>query len=112
MNRPAKPLQLEQAHQLGVEALTGDLVDGAERLVEQEHRRVERERAGQRRAHLHATRERQRVVLLEALQPDQLDRLGRRRGAAPALATPCSSQNSSTLRCTVRHGSSVASWKT
>ena len=38
--QPGEPLALEQAQQLVVQPLAGDLVEGAERLVEQEHLRV------------------------------------------------------------------------
>ena len=66
MNSPAKPSAWNSSQRLVVEVLAGDLVDGAERLVEQEHRRLQRQRAGQRAAHPHAARQRLRVVVLEA----------------------------------------------
>ena len=75
----------EEALELVVEALAGDLVEGAERLVEEEQRRVERERTGQRHPHLHAAREPLRVALLEAPQSHQLDRLGHLAGALGAV---------------------------
>ena len=40
MNSPAKPSASNSSQRLLVEVLAGDLVDGAERLVEQEHRRA------------------------------------------------------------------------
>ena len=74
MNSPAKPSAWNSSQRLVVEVLPGDLVDGAERLVEQEQRRLERQRAGERAAHLHAAREGVRVVPLEPAQADHLDR--------------------------------------
>ena len=112
MNRPAKPSRWNSASVCFVEVLAGDLVDGAERLVEQEDRRAQRQRAGQRGAHLHAARERLGVVVLEPVEPDELDRLVGQLAIARPWRISCSSASSSTLPCTVRHGSSVASWKT
>ena len=60
---------------LEVHALAGHLVQGAERLVHQEERRCERERARNRDPLLHPARELPRVVLLEALELDEVDQL-------------------------------------
>jgi hypothetical protein len=50
-------------------------VDGGERLVHQEDRRLVGERAGDRHALLHAPRELPRIVIDESGQPDRLERL-------------------------------------
>ena len=68
---------------------------------------LERQRPGQRGAHLHAARQLLGVLVLEAGQPDEVDRLLGEPCAARPWPTPCSSASSSTLRRTVRHGSSV-----
>ena len=73
-------LALEQAEQLVVQPFAGDLVERAERLVEQEDLRLEHQRAGQRGAHLHAAGELLRVLLLEPVQADEV-RSRRRHGA-------------------------------
>jgi hypothetical protein len=51
-------------------------VDVAPRLVEQDHGRLGRERAGQRHALLLAARELVRMAALEAAEPDQVEDLG------------------------------------
>ena len=61
-------LDLELAPQLGVE--------GAEWLVEEQHRRGEHERTRERDALLLAARELVRPALSEAAEPDELERLG------------------------------------
>ena len=73
MNSPAKPFPAEELLGLLVEVLAGDLVDRAERLVEQEHRWAQRERAGERGTHLHPARQRLGVVVLEPREPHQVD---------------------------------------
>ena len=50
-------------------------VEGAERLVEQQHLRVDGERAGQRHPLALAAGELGRVAVLEAVQPDDLEQL-------------------------------------
>ena len=74
--------------------------------------RVERERAGQRHPHPHAAGQPLRVALLEAAAGPPARWPRPPCGPARPASMPCSSQNSSTLRSTVRHGSSVASWNT
>ena len=77
MNSAGKALALEQAEQFVVELLAGDLVERAERLVEQEDLRIHHQRAGQRATHLHAAGELLRILLLEPVEPDEGDVLGR-----------------------------------
>ncbi len=108
----AEPEPLEQRDQLVVEALAGDLVDGAERLVEQEHVRFEHQRPGERGPHAHPARELLGVLVLGAGQADELRCSRPPVVARSAFERPSSSANSSTLRRTVRHCSNVASWKT
>ena len=62
--------------QLEIEALARHLVERAERLVHQQERGRERERASNRDALLHPARELPRIVALEAGQLDELDHLG------------------------------------
>src|SRR3954454_24585047 len=79
-------LLAEQLEQLVLQATAGDLVERAERLVEEEELRVQRERAGERRAHLHAARQLLGQVLLEALEPDESDGLARLLATQPGAA--------------------------
>src|SRR5262249_49111571 len=63
-------------------------VERAERLVHQQDLRIERERARDRGALLHAAREVRRKAVLEAGEPDEIDELLRPRlalGARQAL---------------------------
>ncbi len=75
MNSPAKRWSSNSRKRLLVEPFPGDLVDGAERLVEQHDRRLQRQRPGQRATHPHPARQRLGVVVLEAGEPDEVDRL-------------------------------------
>ena len=59
--------------QLEVEPLAGHVVEGAERLVEQQHRRLHHQRAGDRDPLSHAAGELARLGLLESLVADQRD---------------------------------------
>ena len=63
------------AQQLEVEVLPGHVVERAERLVEQQHRGLERQRARDRDPLPHAARELRRLGVLEAREADQLDQL-------------------------------------
>ena len=87
--RRARPLGPD-ALQLEVEALAGHLVERAERLVEQQHLRLDHERPGDGDPLAHAARELRGPRLLEALEPDELDevvdRAGRDLHAATARA--------------------------
>ena len=88
--------------QLPVQALAGHLVERAERLVHQQERRVERERAGDRDALLHAAGELPRPVRPRSPR-------ARRARASPATRSfrfcrsqPSISSGSETFRATVR----------
>jgi hypothetical protein len=63
------------ALQLQVEALPQHVVQGAERLVEQQHLRLDDQRPGNRHPLLHAARQLRGPGLLKALQADQLDQV-------------------------------------
>jgi hypothetical protein len=63
------------AQQLEVEPLAGHVVERAERLVEQQHRWLHHERAGDRDPLAHAAGELRRPGLLEAAQADEVDQL-------------------------------------
>ena len=107
------PVVRQTLQQLLVQAVAGDLVERAERLVHQQHPRARDQRAGDRHALAHAARQLMRKGLLPALRarPAPAARCGvarRRRGAC----APPTSSGSGRCRSTVRHGSSAASWKT
>ena len=78
-DRRAGPLP--EREQLEVEALAGQLVEGAERLVEEEHLRLEREGAGERRALAHPARQ-----LADGASPRRRGRRGRRSSATTRVA--------------------------
>ena len=107
-----EPVSRPDPEQLHVQALPRHLVERAERLVHEQERGRERERAGDRHALLHPARELPRVVLsnpssstrLEHLVPDALAPLLDPSRAARAAAR-CSSR-----RCASRRA--PASWKT
>ena len=69
--------------QLDVEALAGHLVEGAERLVEQQHVGIGDERPGDRHALAHPARELRRAGLLEAAQADEVDQAGDAAAGSP-----------------------------
>ena len=77
-------LALAQAEEVLLELAPGLLVHGRERLVEEEHVGVDRERPGEPDALAHAARELVRVALLEAGKADLRD-VAPRRLAALAL---------------------------
>ena len=66
---------LPDPQQLEVQALARHLVQRAERLVHQQQRRAEGERTRDRDPLLHPARELPRMVLLEALELDEVDQL-------------------------------------
>ena len=70
-----EPGLVPDPQQLAVQALARHLVERAERLVHQQQRRREGERARDRDALLHAARELPRVVVLEAGQLDEVEQL-------------------------------------
>ena len=61
--------------QLDVQPLPGHVVQRAERLVEQHHRRLDHQAAGDGDPLPHAAGQLRRLGLLEALQPDQRDQV-------------------------------------
>ena len=110
--QPGEPLEHEQPLQLGLHLQPGDLVEGAERLVEQgEIGLGDSARAIDTRIRMPPDSCRG-MLLLEPGEADQLEHLLRPRRGAPRFDTPRSSGTSSTLRAALRHSSSVGSWKT
>ena len=87
MKRPANCSATNSAHQLLLQPLAQQLVDGRERLVEEQQVGPRDERPRQRGAHLHAAGELVRQVALEA-------RPGRRGRAPPASARDASPSGS------------------
>ena len=87
-----------ELQQLLVQMVADDLVERAERLVHQEQRRVEGERAGDRGALLHAAGELPGKFPLEAGEVDQREVRSRRARPAPPRGTPMTSSGSATLR--------------
>ena len=83
-------------------------VERGERLVEQQHLRAARERAGQRHPLLLAAGELVRQALGERRDPDHLEQLGDRRAAALAAREAEADVLAATLRC----GNSAPSWGT
>ncbi len=98
--------RLPDPQELHVEALARHLVERAERLVHQQERRVEGERPRDRDALLHPARELPRMVVLEALQLDELEHL--RDAVAAALLAPArrarAGARCSSRRCASRRG--------
>ena len=84
MNSPANRFEHEELLQLGLQLQPGDLVQRAERLVEQGEVGLGDQRAGDRDPHPHAAGQRAWVVLLEPGEPDQVEHLLRRRRAPVA----------------------------
>ena len=72
---PGELLGDEEADQLLLQPFAQQLVDGRERLVEEQQLRAGHERPGERGPHLHAAGELVRQVLLEAGETDELERL-------------------------------------
>ena len=84
-------------------------VERAERLVHQEHRRIDGEAAHDRGALLHAAGKLARIFVVEAGEADALQELlDARRGPARVRF---SSKGSWMFFSSVRHGSRLASWK-
>ena len=85
----ARPLGLGRRHrpemeQLVAHLLAGDLVQRRERLVHQQQRRIERQRAGNRDPLLHPARQRVGPKMAKLAEPHQLDQLGDRRSVPGA----------------------------
>ena len=83
---------LPDAQQLELQDLARLRVDRGERLVHQQHVRLDRERACEPAALLHAARHLVRIGLLEAGEPDHGDEVARgarsRRCGTPAMRSP------------------------
>ena len=92
-----------QPQQLLVEMVAHDLVERAERLVHQQQRRIERQRAGDRGALLHAAGQLPGKFALEARKIDQLE-ITLLRSRRSLAGKPMISSGSITLRSMVRHG--------
>ena len=101
---PRQLLQLIEHQQLELR------IQRAERLVHQQRFGLVDQRARQRDALAHAARKLRRVVVLESLQPDQLDHLRDPRRSLPRAARrgDFSSSAMRMLSAAVRHGSSVS----
>ena len=85
----ARPLGLgrrdrPEMEQLVAHLLAGDLVQRRERLVHQQQRRIERQRAGNRDPLLHAAGQRVGPKMAELAESHQLDQLGDRRSVPGA----------------------------
>ena len=74
--------------ELLLQALSRHGIDGGERLVHQQHRRVVGQHARHGGALAHAARELVRILLLEALEADQIDEALRDRRALLPSARP------------------------
>ena len=72
-------LRRPQLAQFVVQTLAREFVERGERLVHQQHRRLGRERAGDRDAHLHAARQLARIGLREGGEADEVERFLRAR---------------------------------
>ena len=97
---------VEELAELVEQPVAQRAVERAERLVEQEHARLGRERAGEGDALLLAARERSRPAPLEARRPTSSSssrvRAGARAGASPRIRSP-----KATLAATSRCGNSA-----
>ena len=96
--------------ELVVERVAGHRVEGAERLVHQQHVGLLGQRPGQRAALAHAARQLVRSLLGEGTEVHRLDAAASPARRRSALGTPASFIGSSTLACTVSHGNSADSW--
>jgi hypothetical protein len=86
-------------------------VDRGERLVHQQHERIVGQHARDGGALAHAAGELVRILVLEALQPDQLDEALRDRRAL-GLGQALEPRPELDVRAVVFHGSSAYSWNT
>ena len=84
-NSTVLPRLVPQPQQLLVEHVADDLVERAERLVHQQQIGIERQRARDRGALLHAARQLPRELLAEAGEVDEFEPLG----DALRRARPC-----------------------
>ena len=85
-NTTAAPVSAQMREQLGLHALAGHLVEGAERLVHEQQARAFGQRPGDRDALLHAAGELVRVVLAKSASPTSVEQLGHARPRALGLA--------------------------
>ena len=109
-NRTVRPLLGDDPLELVVEDVAGDRVEGAERLVHQQHVGVLGERPGQGDALAHAARQLVRALvgeLAEAHEVEQLARPARRSAVRDAAAASSAARR---WPAAVRHGSSADSW--
>ena len=85
-------MRCPDAQQLSVEALARQRVERAERLVEQEHARLQRQRAGDGHALAHAARQLVRAGAGEPAEADEVEQLGGARRRRSARGQPASAQ--------------------
>ena len=105
MRSAVLPRRLEGLRQVLLQHHPGLRVERGERLVEQQHVRIDGERARQRRALAHAAGQLVRIVIGELGETESFQQ---RLGALPALGrgTPWISSPNLTFSAMVRHGSS------
>ena len=104
-----QPGAIEQLAELTEQALAPRTVEGAERLVEHEQPRLDRERAGQRDPLLLTTRQLRDPAIAERAQPDEIEHLGD--AAITLVATvPAMRNPNATLPVTSRCGNNAYSW--
>ncbi len=101
-DRPSIRVSRPDAQQLEVQALSGHLVERAERLVHEQQSRRERERAGDRDALLHPARELPRIVLARSPSSSTSSSISSTRSARFARSQPCISSGSAMFFATVR----------
>ena len=87
-------------------------VERRERLVEEQHARLDRERARERDALLHAAGELMRIAVARVPEADELEQLARRASRRSALSRPRIFKPYSTFCRAVMFGKSEYAWKT
>ena len=98
--------------QLEVHALPRDLIQCAERLVEQQNIRRQHQRPRDGDALLHAAGQLMRQGVFEALQPDKIDQFVAAARRPLGAVAPTTSSGSSMFCLTERQGSRVGLWNT
>ena len=111
-NTTATPSCCPDSAELHLHELARLRVERGERLVHEQDLRLERQRAGQADALLHAARQLVRITVLEVLQADQPQVRRALAARARARGMPWICSGNSTLSSTVRHGSRRNDWKT
>ena len=103
-----------EAQELVLEPRARDRVDGAERLVHQQHRRVGAQGAGHADPLALAARQLRRVAVAErvGLEPDQLEQLVDPRARCAALSQPSRRGTVATFAAIVWCGNSPICWIT